>query len=896
MSDNNFEWVDFYKETARKILGYKDDRSDLVNIVKDISDETGINISKLDKGNGLHDIDPFTFFGLFNMTSMKVDIRIKIVSIIAESLDISAEVPETFDSIPVLNPLNTLFYSNEQDITDLWEFFDAALSYAYDKNYTSRQRVAKDFDICINKSGNGNSKISMGLYWIAPDVFINIDNTNVSYIYKSGVIPDDVVASLPHVHKKISSSDYFEILDRMHECIENGKCKFKNFEELSFAAWQYHKDNKPLLEDEDSGWIPSLEEYDPGLTSEELKKCLEDPDVIKPHWHKYFYYLYNMGGAATCTEIAEKYGGTAQQYKNYAGRAAINVLEKTKCSEPPLRDNGNKRYWPVLFVGKSPKEYPGRFIWKMRPALKEAVEELIDEGFFDDVEEENMKNVNDNIKLNTILYGPPGTGKTYSSVIYAVAIIEGKSIEDIRKENYPDVLVRYNQYKTEGRIAFTTFHQSYGYEEFIEGIRPETDEETRQIRYYVRSGVFKEFCESAGAPEIRAKDIDIPDDAMVWEAKVRSNVTQDCFDNDRVRIDWGFDSDIGRAFMNDVKKGDIIITSVTSRKRINGIAVVTEDDAFELDGADEDKSTRRVKWLAKNIDEDIVDINVGKQLHRMTLARVPFMKVQDIVALAKKDNPELGDIIPNTKPYVFIIDEINRGNISKIFGELITLIEENKRKGASEAADALLPYSGERFSVPDNVYILGTMNTADRSIAIIDTALRRRFDFVEMMPDSEVLRKNHADTVMSGGKTLDVAGMLDVINARIEFLFDREHTIGHAFFLGLTGDNATIENLAEIFRKNVIPLLQEFFYDDYGKIQLVLGDNGNCDEEYKLIIDHDARVSDLFSNNGRLRDSEITFSDSIKYEINEEAFYHIESYIKIYDGVKEYEISGSEGI
>lgn len=186
-----------------------------------------------------------------------------------------------------------------------------------------------------------------------------------------------------------------------------------------------------------------------------------------------------------------------------------------------------------------------------------------------------------------------------------------------------------------------------------------------------------------------------------------------------------------------------------------------------------------------------------------------------------------------TRPYVFIMDEINRGNISKIFGELITLIEPVKRKGAKEAMEVILPYSNKSFGVPNNVYLIGTMNTADRSIALMDTALRRRFQFIERMPDVTVLRKMGADKIRVEGVELDVALMLECMNKRIEFLFDREHTFGHAFFLGLK-DEPTIENLASIFKKAIIPLLQEYFYEDYSKIMLVLGDNGKTQDAHQI--------------------------------------------------------------
>lgn len=335
---------------------------------------------------------------------------------------------------------------------------------------------------------------------------------------------------------------------------------------------------------------------------------------------------------------------------------------------------------------------------------------------------------------NIILFGPPGTGKTYNSIIYAVAICENKTVEDVRKDDYSEVLERYHDLCKADRIAFTTFHQSYGYEEFIEGIKPNIEDGSSDVTYEKKSGIFKAFCEKAGNKKILAKDIT---------------------------------------------------------------------------GQEEDN------------------------------------------------------------PYVFIIDEINRGNISKIFGELITLIETSKRGIFS----AKLPYTGDDFTVPSNVYIIGTMNTADRSISLMDTALRRRFSFIEMLPNEALL----SDVKF---ENLDVSEMLKKINKRIECLFDREHTIGHSFFMELK-DNPTISKLSDIFKKSVIPLLQEYFYEDYNKIMLVLGDNCKSKEDYQFIKKVSVNAKDIFKGN----DSEIDLPD-FTYEINQVSFNNIESYKEIYETVE----------
>jgi 5-methylcytosine-specific restriction protein B len=345
------------------------------------------------------------------------------------------------------------------------------------------------------------------------------------------------------------------------------------------------------------------------------------------------------------------------------------------------------------------------------------------------------------IGKNMILYGPPGTGKTYHTVLYAVAIIENKTmdeIEDEAKVDYNKVMERFKQYRADNLIEFTTFHQSYSYEEFIEGIKPTTetdDAEDGDIEYHIESGLFKEFCERAD------------------QAPVQSNPN-----------------------------------SATSEGSLT--------------------------------------------LH---------------------------------KNYVFIVDEINRGNISKIFGELITLIEPSKRIGQPEEMTAKLPYSKKAFGVPDNVYLLGTMNTADRSIATIDTALRRRFQFREMQPDPSVL-----DGIEVAG--ISISQMLSDMNQKISVLYDREHTIGHSYFLPLKS-SPTIETLAQIFKDNIIPLLQEYFYDDYAKIRLVLGDNKK--EKEKQFIKQDEISKALFSN------TELDLDDSVLYEINPSAFLQADAYRSI---------------
>jgi 5-methylcytosine-specific restriction protein B len=285
---------------------------------------------------------------------------------------------------------------------------------------------------------------------------------------------------------------------------------------------------------------------------------------------------------------------------------------------------------------------------------------------------------------------------------------------------------------------------------------------------------------------------------------------------------------------------------------------IVNDDKFRVSWKSEqgshndiNKEAVRKQWLAPNINRDALSGG----------SRWLFDAKQAVIDELEKRFQLHYSVQGTPQNRVFIIDEINRGNISKIFGELITLIDPTKRIGAPEELRTLLPYSGQNFGVPDNVYIIGTMNTTDRSIAMIDTALRRRFSFVEMRPDSSLLR----DVVVGG---IDISEMLDTMNQRITVLLDREHVIGHSYLLSLR-DDSSIEKLAEIFESKIIPLLQEYFYDDYEKIQLVLGDNQKSDDGVRFFVKKSDAVK-LFGN------ADIDYPEF--YEINRESFKRIEAY------------------
>lgn len=670
------------------------------------------------------------------------------------------------------------------------------------------------FNICekvLNKNYHGMAaaSASMVLHCLKPYTFP---------IFNSNMGNDNIFAYLGvDLEKKTEVSTYINNCRAVKKFRDNN-FYFKNYRIFDIAARKLGHYN---LEDE---FFPTVEEYDPKIDKDTYYNLLKDENVVKKSRLDVLYRMFQMGGAASCKQIQNIYGNSTSHY-NINARFIAQAIHKTTNCDIRTRDDGSPSYWPILFLGKDIKgNDQGVFLWKMREPLFEAVKLLAQEGVFEDMDKKIFYD------KNMILYGPPGTGKTYNTAIYAVAICDGVEIESLTDYDY--VMERYNELKNEGRIEFTTFHQSYGYEEFIEGIKPVMLEDNESVGYKVSDGIFKSFCEKAGLSSVAFDD--------AWKELV----------------------DVAKE-----QSGNYCFA-----RRTNSIFNAKyEDDAFIVtwSGGTSNKLKKeaiRSLWeTSKYSDRNTMQNGGNKRIFDASWAVIDELVEKFHMSNSHRDKLS----------YVFIIDEINRGNISKIFGELITLIENTKRKGMKEEASAVLPYSGKSFSVPQNVYIIGTMNTADRSIALMDTALRRRFDFIEMMPDSDVLRNIKADIVSVNGEELDVAKMLEIINERIEYLYDREHTIGHAFFTELV-DGASIEKLASIFRKSVIPLLQEYFYEDYGKIQLVLGDNAKKNDEYKFILDSKLVAKDVFE--GSVEELDLPEK---KYIIQESAFEKIQSYKSI---------------
>lgn len=562
-----------------------------------------------------------------------------------------------------------------------------------------------------------------------------------------------------------------------------------------------------------------------------------------------------------------------------------------------------------------------------------------------DVDPETLADTDESAR-NVILYGPPGTGKTYQSVDYAVRILEPASYKGIRSDR-KKVLTEFNRLRAEGRVAFVTFHQSFSYEEFVEGLKADTDD-NGQIVYRPTDGIFKKICDAAASRQVQHTDRSLdPKGRPVWKMSLGNTLGVDVFDEcvaagvaalgfgtdidftgcanreevkDRFRakgiepIAYDFAVTAIHHFKNSMKRGDLIVVSEGNLK-FRAIGEVTGDYEFVPQGDIEGYHQRRkVDWvrvyapslpvedvLTKAFSQQSIYTLSERSLDKAKLAAllskaaptprvfsksdkvgsyvveevgpenltvrkpqggslpIAWAILDELAAHVKAGRVTVADIkegevfkktdstlekhivngyanllapavermlnsptssavdqgIAQTR--VLIIDEINRGNVSKIFGELITLIEDNKREGQPEALSVMLPYSRKSFAVPSNLFIVGTMNTADRSLTGLDVALRRRFQMVQVPPDPSLLKGVSIEGV-------DLYRMLTAINQRLELMIGSDLLIGHSYFLPLRND-ASLDALKTVFTRALLPLLQEYFFEDGAKIHQVLGDH-----------------------------------------------------------------------
>lgn len=553
----------------------------------------------------------------------------------------------------------------------------------------------------------------------------------------------------------------------------------------------------------------------------ELRRSYSFNHLISTPEHLYFFSFFNKSNNGYNPYAAIK--GLGMTDADFPGRIDWGVI-KTYYKDPLLNAAADK--YKLAIDGIVDRQGRTNFATALELVTNIASAQNILSGItFDAKNIEALKNIIieisniHNMSLNQILYGPPGTGKTHNAINHALSIVSGKDVNDIILEQKDNPALRakakqdFDDLVRKGQVRFVTFHQSYSYEDFVEGIKAVVNS-NGDVEYRIEDGIFKQICTEAGKRKSPSLSFEDAYDSFVQDVNSSGG---------KITLKTPVQ---GKSF-------DVKISSLGNSVAIPQTAIATE------------------MTITKSNLKAYVERGTTKDWKSYTTAIGDQIKSKYIAPSAAVDNSD--------KNYVLIIDEINRGNISKIFGELITLIEQSKRLGEAEELKVKLTYSGsdsqDDFGVPNNLYIVGTMNSADKSIALVDTALRRRFEFVEYTSDHTLL-SNNVDGI-------NLQELLKTINSRIEILLDKDHKIGHAYLINVQTKN----QLCDVFRNKILPLLEEYFYGDYEKVQLVLGDNPEFSKKKEV---NKVVVSNPSSDQRNLFGREVDgFEEKAIYKVNE---------------------------
>lgn len=714
---NQFDWVDFYKELSGKLLQYKNNRSELVEKVKKIYEITGLNLPTLEKDNQIVDIDPFTFYGLFNKKLTDAN-RLSILRAVAELFDVKAPVPTAFDSIPVLNPQNATFYyfipdRGDDDIQDLWELFDAALAYAKNPTSETIAQVSKYFDLCINKKGNGNSKITMGLYWIAPNSLLNLDQRNTWYIYESGKLPGDLVKTLPAIESKIPSEKYFAIVEKLRAYLQSEESQLKDFKELSFEAWRY---SEQVNQEQAAAKKAEAQRDNQGA-------AIADEGVETVH-----YWIYSPGdGAAFWDEFYN------------AGIMGIG--------------------WDKI---------GDLSVYNSKDEMKQAMKEKIDPSRpYKNAAHATWQFANE-MKPGDIVFAKKGMHQ-----VIGRGVVESEYEFDPERSRYKNIRkvkwTHKGEWQHPGQAVMKTLTDITAYTDYVEKLNALFESEIEDDVEEPVEAVLKPYDEDKFLEEVYMSKPKY--DTLVALIKKKKNV---------------------------ILQGAPGVGKTFAAKRL----------AYSIMGVKDPSRVMMVQFHQSYSYEDFIMGFRPTQEGGFELKRGAFY---DFCKSAEVDSEDT--------PYFFIIDEINRGNLSKIFGELFMLIESDKR-----GIELKLLYADEKFSVPKNVYIIGMMNTADRSLAMMDYALRRRFAFFDMEPGFTTKGFRQYQEGLQSEKFNRLIDRVEALNADIatDDSLGEGFCIGHSYFCELK--ETSDQTLSGIVEFELVPLLKEYWFDEPAKAKTWIED------------------------------------------------------------------------
>ena len=518
---------------------------------------------------------------------------------------------------------------------------------------------------------------------------------------------------------------------------------------------------------------------------------------------------------------------------------AVDILNEILKQDIYLEKNLEKLTLLYQDLIENQRDEKGKYFYATAPsygnsglysASVKAFIEFLKEGHGLKTNKKQFNNFSNQSK-NQILYGPPGTGKTYNTITEAVAIIQNKTYDEVKKSDRKTVKKDFDLLSKKRQIMFTTFHQSMSYEDFVEGIKPvlidDVAKDNQDVSYEILGGIFKQAAARAAYNSYKEFHVESNSGytySQLYEGFIemaREKIAKKAFFTCETKT--GSSVEIFRVNKNDS------IHARAEGSHVTHVAPLTKENIQKLydtyKSVDEINHLQEVKNVVGvsprttefyaifkallNFEKSDFEPNIeNEELKEIDLTDEEILLQFDsgvFTEMSRKFGNESSKV-------VLVIDEINRGNVSAIFGELITLLEKDKRLGEANELVITLPYSKGQFSVPSNLFIVGTMNTADRSVEALDTALRRRFEFKEIMPDYTVIENEEVEV-------LKLSEVLKTINERIELLIDRDHTIGHSYFFNVN----TPKELSKAFNNKIVPLLQEYFYGDYGKIGLVLG-------------------------------------------------------------------------